>query len=326
MRVRFGTIALTSLMTLGLEPAPNDSSFTLKIVFSFGLAAAANSAAAASSSALAPPAVEGATAPAAGKAISWMFRRVCLKFYLVTLRKSGWLGCPGGRTCWRGISFFYFTLRRVTRSAAWSSVRTEMSSTILCRAGSEGVEPVPELGAGEVLESVGRWAAGGGGDVGDGDDDGEVVAVASARARTNDSVLLVCAETLCGWMDGEIRVRAYVRLLPKKKVTKVNVTIDVAWPRAKQREVNDGRASLSLSLSRVFFVSRVLPFWKTQRSSLSRRRRLAALNGFGGAAALTLTHDWMDPRELLFFKSELRVGPLHCRFWLPELQHSMIAP
>ena len=77
MRVRFGTIALTSLMTLGLEPASNDSSFTLKIVFSFGLAAAASSAAAAASSAPAPPAAEGAAAPAAGRAISWMFRRVC---------------------------------------------------------------------------------------------------------------------------------------------------------------------------------------------------------------------------------------------------------
>jgi len=136
----------------------------LKIVFSFGLAAAASSAAAAASSALAPPAAEGATAPAAGKAISWMFRRV---------------------------------LRRVTRSAAWSSVRTEMSSTILCRAGSEGVVPVPGLGAGELLESDGRCAGGGGDDGDDDDDDAEVVAVASARARTNDSVLLLCAETLC---------------------------------------------------------------------------------------------------------------------------------
>jgi hypothetical protein len=80
MRVRFGTIALTSLMTLGLEPASNDSSFTLKIVFSFGLAAAAASSPAAASSAPAPPAAApaGAAAPAAGKAISWMFRRDCV--------------------------------------------------------------------------------------------------------------------------------------------------------------------------------------------------------------------------------------------------------
>jgi len=150
MRVRFGTSALTSLMTLGLEPASNDSSFTLKIVFSFGLAAAASSPAAAASSAAAPPAAEGATAPAAGKAISWMFRRV---------------------------------LRRVTRSAAWSSVRADMSSTILCKAGSDG-----ELGA---VESGGH---GGGGDDADVDDDAPVVAVASARARTNDNVLLLGTE------------------------------------------------------------------------------------------------------------------------------------
>ena len=95
------------------------------------------------------------------------------------------------------------TLRRVTRSAAWSSVRADMSSTILCRAGSEGVGPVPaELGAGELvlLESDGRAAAGGGG--GDDDDALVVVAVASVRARTNDSVLLLCAETLCGMDRG----------------------------------------------------------------------------------------------------------------------------
>jgi len=79
MRVRFGTIALTSLMTLGLEPASNDSSFTVKIVFSLGFAAAAaSSPAAAASSAPAPepaPPAEEAAAPAVGKAISWMFRR-----------------------------------------------------------------------------------------------------------------------------------------------------------------------------------------------------------------------------------------------------------
>lgn len=79
MRVRFGTSALTSLMTLGLELASNDSSFTLKIIFSFGLAAAAASSPAPASSAPAPPAAAGATAaPAAGKAISWMFSRVCV--------------------------------------------------------------------------------------------------------------------------------------------------------------------------------------------------------------------------------------------------------
>ena len=73
-----------------------------------------------------------------------------------------------------------------------------MSSTILCKAGSEGNAPELELGGG------------GGGDDADADDDDDedasVVAVASLRARANDSVLLLCAETLCGWMD-EWRVR-----------------------------------------------------------------------------------------------------------------------
>jgi hypothetical protein len=73
MRVRFGTSALTSLMTFGLALASNDSSFTLKIVFSFGLAAA--SSAPASSAASAPvaplaPVEEGAVLPGAGSAIS----------------------------------------------------------------------------------------------------------------------------------------------------------------------------------------------------------------------------------------------------------------
>jgi hypothetical protein len=36
MSVRFGTSDLTSLMILGLAVASNDSSLTLKIVFSFG--------------------------------------------------------------------------------------------------------------------------------------------------------------------------------------------------------------------------------------------------------------------------------------------------
>jgi hypothetical protein len=36
IKVKFGTIALTSLMTFGLEVGSKDSSFTLKIVFSFG--------------------------------------------------------------------------------------------------------------------------------------------------------------------------------------------------------------------------------------------------------------------------------------------------
>jgi hypothetical protein len=71
MRVRLGTIALTSLMILGLAPASNDSSFTLKIVFSFGLAATSSSPAPASSAPAAAPAPGSpAAAPAVGKAIS----------------------------------------------------------------------------------------------------------------------------------------------------------------------------------------------------------------------------------------------------------------
>lgn len=92
IRVRFGTSALTSLMTLGLEPASNDSSFTLKIVFSFGLAATASSPAAAASSAPAPAPPAAGAAAAAGKAISWMFRRVYKNFHI--LRKRCWMrGC-----------------------------------------------------------------------------------------------------------------------------------------------------------------------------------------------------------------------------------------
>lgn len=74
-----------------------------------------------------------------GRAISWMFRR---------------------------------DLRSVTRSAAWRSVRPDMSSTSLCSAGSE-----------EVVVAVGEIGDGGGGD----DDGVEVVAsavaVASARVK-----------------------------------------------------------------------------------------------------------------------------------------------
>jgi hypothetical protein len=78
MRVRLGTSALTSLMTFGLAPPSNDSSFTLKIVFSFGLAAAAASSPSASSAlAPAPAPAAGSAAPPVGKAISWMFRRDC---------------------------------------------------------------------------------------------------------------------------------------------------------------------------------------------------------------------------------------------------------
>jgi hypothetical protein len=84
MRVRLGTIALTSLMTFGLAPASNDSSFTLKIVFSFGLTATSSSPAPASSKP-APAPAPGSAAPAVGKAISWMFRRDCI----LRVRKKG---------------------------------------------------------------------------------------------------------------------------------------------------------------------------------------------------------------------------------------------
>ncbi len=78
MRVRLGTSALTSLMTLGLAPASNDSSFTLNIVFSFGLAGASSSPAAASSA----PAPAAGIVAAVGSAISWIFRRVCCGWYV----------------------------------------------------------------------------------------------------------------------------------------------------------------------------------------------------------------------------------------------------
>jgi len=156
MRVRFGTIALTSLMTLGLEPASKDSSFTLKIVFSLGLTAANASSLAAASSAPAPPAAPaGAAAPAAGKAISWMFRR---------------------------------DLRSVTRSEAWRSVRVDMSSTILCNVGSEGKD-VPGSGVVELESGGGGGEDDDDGEDGNGGDGDEDVAVASVRTRTDDRVL-----------------------------------------------------------------------------------------------------------------------------------------
>lgn len=96
MRVRLGTSDLTSLMTFGLAPVSNDSSFTLKIVFSFGFAATSSSPAPASSAAPAPAA--GSAAPAVGKAISWMFRRDCMCVYMLLLegRKELFRGGGGG--------------------------------------------------------------------------------------------------------------------------------------------------------------------------------------------------------------------------------------
>jgi hypothetical protein len=191
MRVRLGTRALTSLMIFGLEPASNDSSFTLKIVFSFGLEAASSAAASSAPAAGA----DGAAAPAAGRAISWMFRRVCeddllFIFYFVL----------GGGVLGGGVDLF--TLRRVTRSAAWSSVSVDMSSTSLCRAGSEGASAfVVEVGGvegGGGCDDEGG-DGGGGGEEGDADEDeADAVAVASARTRSHATVLCACAaaETL----------------------------------------------------------------------------------------------------------------------------------
>jgi hypothetical protein len=186
MRVRLGTRALTSLMIFGLEPASNDSSFTLKIVFSFGLEATSSAAASSAPAAGA----EGAAAPAAGRAISWMFRRVCEDdyYYLFILY---WLEVE----VW--IYFILFTLRRVTRSAAWSSVRVDMSSTSLCRAGSEGASAF--VGIGGVEGGGGCDDEGGDGGGGDEDEDeADAVAVASARTRSHATVLCACAaaETL----------------------------------------------------------------------------------------------------------------------------------
>lgn len=88
MRVRLGTIALTSLMIFGLAPASNDSSFTLKIVFSFGFAATSSSPAPASSAPAAPAPGSAGAAPAVGKAISWMFKRDCIFAGVCMLEKK----------------------------------------------------------------------------------------------------------------------------------------------------------------------------------------------------------------------------------------------
>jgi hypothetical protein len=88
--------------------------------------------------------------------------------------------------------FCCLTLRSVTRSEAWRSVRVDMSSTILCNVGSEGKGVSDRPGVVELDES-------GGGDGGGGEDDeeagnggdGEDVAVASVRTRTDDRVLLL---------------------------------------------------------------------------------------------------------------------------------------
>jgi hypothetical protein len=192
MRVRLGTIALTSLMTLDLAPASNDSSFTLKIVFSFGFAATSSST---PTSSAAPAPAAGSAAPAVGKAISWMFRRVCMvcRVYMLERRKEkGLWDCLflGGRG--RGT----LTLRSVTRSAAWRSVRDDMSSTSLCSAGSEG----DGVGVGVEVGEIG----------GGGDDDGVVasaVAVASARTRMRIHAKgLLRAETLCRCVASVINV------------------------------------------------------------------------------------------------------------------------
>ena len=92
----------------------------------------------------------------------------------------------------------FFTLRRVTRSAAWSNVRVDMSSTSLCKAGSsEGVvgDCEGDGGVGEDDAVAGAGGGGGGGGDPDGDDEVGVVAVASARTRTDAEALWT--EILC---------------------------------------------------------------------------------------------------------------------------------
>lgn len=85
IRLRLGTIALTSRMTFGLAPVSKDSNFTLKIVFSFGFSYSLSIStlrhgwrwsiltAAGSSDTAAAAWATGAAA--AGIAISWMFNR-----------------------------------------------------------------------------------------------------------------------------------------------------------------------------------------------------------------------------------------------------------
>ena len=84
MSVRLGTRAFTSRITFGLEPASNDSSLTLKTVFSFGFSCICiqcgpinefeESRTAAGSSAGAA-ALWTAAGAAAGIATSWIFSR-----------------------------------------------------------------------------------------------------------------------------------------------------------------------------------------------------------------------------------------------------------
>jgi hypothetical protein len=150
----------------------------LKIVFSFGLAATSSSAPTSSRPAPAPAPAPGSAAPAVGKAISWMFRRDCMVAgvqYVRCWKKEELWGC----CFWGGGG--YFTLRSVTRSEAWRSVRADMSSTSLCSAGSEGD------GVGVEVEI---------GDGGGNDDDG-VEVVASAVAVASARVKGLRAETLC---------------------------------------------------------------------------------------------------------------------------------
>lgn len=83
MRVRLGTIAFTSRMIFGFEPASKDSSLTLKTVFSFGFSYTRDDDLAAPllviierTSTAASSCGAAAGAAAVGIAISWMLRRV----------------------------------------------------------------------------------------------------------------------------------------------------------------------------------------------------------------------------------------------------------
>ena len=100
-----------------------------------------------------------------------------------------------------GLIGLFITLRSVTRSAAWRSVRADMSSTSLCRVGLAEAEG-DVAGSGAVVWDDASGGGGGDDDDDDEDDAAEVVVVASARARTNGKVLL------CACVDGRENFRA----------------------------------------------------------------------------------------------------------------------
>ena len=117
----------------------------------------------------------------------------------------------------------FFTLRSVTRSAAWRSVRTDMSSTSLCRAGSEGVVADADTGC------DGDGGDGGGDGGGGVDADGDVGAVVSARTRRAVEAPPPRAKALCARLSERAareRTRAGLRTI-------------VAWRWCGEREGNE---------------------------------------------------------------------------------------